>query len=464
MNKKQLFIVSVVALTLAAKVDALAETTISVGNSTGGAGENVMVPITLASDETVVGLQFDVIAQDGKLTSIEAAKGSVLESSHLLQTNHELDNSRILIYSNNNRAIADGEVLQLTFGIHDTATPGTIDVSLTGVLVSGPRAAGVSTTSAAGTINIQNANGSVEGRYVFYNNSYFDSSSDSDAIATDKSALLPGGTATFANYTSYTEGINGVMIDIEGLGSASNIGADDFTFKVGNNNNPSGWSNAPAPSEVSVEAGAGTAGSDRIKIIWANKAITKQWLEVTVLANADTGLAENDVFYFGNAIGDTGDSTLNAQVGISDENRVRNNPRNFLNRPGIDFAYDLDRNGLVNLSDSNAARNNGSNFLTALRLITPPAISSGSGGLIGSSYEPVRVNSVASIQLVIRRDDSGQLVVEANDVDPQGVELQFKEGLDGEWHSAPPAEDTPNGARWTFLPGPRQMLYRLIQK
>ncbi|MCK4276086.1 MAG: right-handed parallel beta-helix repeat-containing protein, partial [Phycisphaerae bacterium] len=66
----------------------------------------------------------------------------------------------------------------------------------------------------------------VVGRYVFYNNSFFDGNDpapnacDDGAIATDKTALLPGGTGAFANYTSYARGINGVMVDIENLPAA----------------------------------------------------------------------------------------------------------------------------------------------------------------------------------------------------------------------------------------------------
>jgi hypothetical protein len=58
----------------------------------------------------------------------------------------------------------------------------------------------------------------VKGRWVFYNNSFFDGVTpgadvlDDSAIAPDKSALLPGGVATFANYTSYRRGLNGIMI------------------------------------------------------------------------------------------------------------------------------------------------------------------------------------------------------------------------------------------------------------
>jgi hypothetical protein len=39
---------------------------------------------------------------------------------------------------------------------------------------------------------------------------------------------------------------------------------------------------------VSVFAGAGVHGSDRIELIWADGAIVNQWLRVTVLATANT--------------------------------------------------------------------------------------------------------------------------------------------------------------------------------
>ena len=66
------------------------------------------------------------------------------------------------------------------------------------------------------------------GQFVFYNNSGFDGSSNSDAIATDKVALRNGETATFENYTSYIHGINGIAVD---LFSSNGLVASDFQFK-----------------------------------------------------------------------------------------------------------------------------------------------------------------------------------------------------------------------------------------
>ena len=87
----------------------------------------------------------------------------------------------------------------------------------------------------------------VAGVHLFYNDSHFDgynvaaNTADDAAIATDKSALLPGHSATFANYSSYNRGLNGIMIDVAGL-PASGLSAADFTFKTGNTDTTSTWS------------------------------------------------------------------------------------------------------------------------------------------------------------------------------------------------------------------------------
>ena len=178
---------------------------------------------------------------------------------------------------------------------------------------------------------------SVVGRSIFYNDSYFDgndagaNAADDGSIATDKQALLPGATATFANYTSYSRGINGIMVDIANLAGTPTV--DDFIFKVGDDNNPAGWNAAPDPTSITVRPGAGANGSDRVTILWDNNAIQNEWLQVTVKANTSTtGLSTPDVFYFGNAIGETGNSDTNTFVDGTDFAATRDNQRNFLNR------------------------------------------------------------------------------------------------------------------------------------
>ncbi len=211
----------------------------------------------------------------------------------------------------------------------------------------------------------------VTGRFVFYNRSAWDgnsgaaNASDDDALAPDKVALLAG-TATFSNYTSYSRGLNGVMVD---LPNGASPGASDFTFRRGNTSTPAGWAAAPDPTTVAVREGAGVGGADRVTLIWLDNTIQKQWLQVTVLATANTGLATPDTFYFGNAIGETGDSTFNAIVGGTDESAIRAHPRGISNPAPIDDPYDINRDRLVGGPDVSVMRANSTGITTALRLI-----------------------------------------------------------------------------------------------
>jgi hypothetical protein len=223
------------------------------------------------------------------------------------------------------------------------------------------------------------AEAEVVGRHVFYNDSAFDGgdaaagAEDDAAIAPDKQALLPGQTAAFANYTSYINGINGVMVDVAGLPAGAGPGADDFVFRVGNTADADAWAAAPAPSSITVRAGAGIGGSDRVTLIWPNGTIQGQWLQVTMLSTAATGLSEPDVFYFGNAVGESGNSAVDAIVNAQDMLAARDNPRSFLNPAPIDFAYDYDRDARVNATDILIARDHPTHFLNALKLLNIPA-------------------------------------------------------------------------------------------
>ena len=129
----------------------------------------------------------------------------------------------------------------------------------------------------------------VVGRHVFYNNSAHDggdpaaSGGDDDAVAPDKRALLPGQRATFANVTSYTRGINGVMIDVSALPqSITALRASSFVIETGSGAAGSTWTAGPAPLSVGVRRGAGANGSDRITLTWRDGAIRNRWLRVTV--------------------------------------------------------------------------------------------------------------------------------------------------------------------------------------
>ena len=211
-------------------------------------------------------------------------------------------------------------------------------------------------------------------RHVFYNNSAFDgndaaaNSADDGAIAPDKEALLPEAAATLANYTSYSLGINGIMVDIANLQGYTPV-AGNFAFMAGNSDDPGSWTQAPDPSTIAVREGFGTSGSDRVTLIWTDRDVRKEWLQVTVKADTPIGLTTADVFYFGNAVAEAGNSTADAQVTTTDLLLARNNPRNFTSPATIDFDYDYNRDDRVNATDVLLARNNQTNFLTRLSLI-----------------------------------------------------------------------------------------------
>jgi subtilisin-like proprotein convertase family protein len=227
----------------------------------------------------------------------------------------------------------------------------------------------------------------VAGQWLFYKgstawdvtNTNLPGFSDDNAIALDKTAYLPGGgAATFANVSSYTSGINGLMVDL--AGAHGPITANDFVFKVGNNNSPGNWAAAVGPGAVSTRAAAGIGGSDRVELTWADGAIQKTWLEVVVKGNdalgglnTNTGLAASRVFYFGSAAADTGfgDATDFLTSAI-DEQLVRDNPAGHGNPAAITSPYDFNRDGLVNAIDQASVRNFTTGAATALKLLNVP--------------------------------------------------------------------------------------------
>ncbi len=219
----------------------------------------------------------------------------------------------------------------------------------------------------------------VKGRHLFYNDSAWDdenpaaNSNDDAAIATDKVALKPGETATFVNYSSYTKGINGIMIDIAGLDPAKSLQPSDFRLRVGRSNTPSNWQNAPTPA-IDIRRGAGIEGSDRVTLTWPEGAIKQQWLEVTVLSTANTLLANEDRFYFGSIIGEVGNQPGNTLVTSIDVISTRDNQRGPFSLATIDNIYDFNRDRIVTAADVIASRDHQTGPLTMVPLISPPTI------------------------------------------------------------------------------------------
>jgi hypothetical protein len=192
-------------------------------------------------------------------------------------------------------------------------------------------------------------------------------------VATDKKPLLPGQTATFENYSSYIDGITSITVDLGRPGDLSEVSASDFVFRTGNGNDLSDFTALGLTPTVSIDSGGGDNESARITLEFPAGSIVNTWLQVTVLANDNTGLNTDNMFYFGSAIGETGDNPNNAVVNLIDVGRARVNQSGF-ETVGVDNPYDINRDGRVNLVDVAMIRTNQSGF-AALRLITAPGAS-----------------------------------------------------------------------------------------
>ncbi|MCC5831323.1 MAG: PKD domain-containing protein [Phycisphaeraceae bacterium] len=240
----------------------------------------------------------------------------------------------------------------------------------------------------------------VLGRHVFYYGSGFDAGDpgpgphNDDAIASDKQALLPGEVADSMHLTGYTDGINGVMIDIAGLVDPAAVDFADFALRVGTNDDPTTWSAAPDPLHLSVREGDGIDGSDRVEIIWADNAIQDTWLQITILATDNTGLAEPDVFYFGNLRGDTnGDGVVNNV----DLLRVTLNMRKAADDPTINLATDLTGDGLVTAADREVVRDNYHKTLPMISVPVEEWMSESSDPLVAEALSADTSSSLSAL-------------------------------------------------------------------
>ncbi len=265
-------------------------------------------------------------------------------------------------------------------------------------------------------------------RNISYQGSSFDDGG-LGAVATDKSVLLPGETATFANYTSYSLGINSFVIDVQDLNVAPTLAtfSSYFGFHVGNNDDPTGWATAAAPTGLIYQSNVDAGGTDRIFLTWADNAIEKTWLEITVLANSTTGLATPDVFYIGNAIGETGNTTTDAGVDLADVGLVRINQTGF-DTTDVLNVYDFNRDARVTLDDLGLARVHQSGF-SLLNLITPGGsnrgfASNGKGdGANGGS------GGGSDLFAFANRDQNGESELGQNNNGEQAIQRDAGEGF-----------------------------------
>lgn len=99
------------------------------------------------------------------------------------------------------------------------------------------------------------------------------------------------------------------------------------------------------------------------------------------------------MFYFGNAAGDSGNSTTDARVNTSDQLGPRNHPTA---NAAITDRFDYNRDGQVNSTDELLARNNPTGHGNALKLIDlgAPIVVLASG--VSASPVAIAANPIAS--------------------------------------------------------------------
>lgn len=217
----------------------------------------------------------------------------------------------------------------------------------------------------------------VKARHLFYNNSKWDNngtavtSADWAAIAPNKHPLLPGaGVANIANFSNYSKGITGIIVDACNF-SRVPVMDEDIWIAMDNTTTvtPWNWVNpAPAPASIEVFPGQGLDGSDRLVITWADNAIPNaKWVMVWLFAgDGSLGLPADDAFAFGNVIGDvTGDGYASSQ----DFDQVVQNPTPP-NGAAIDNPRDFNRDRRVSSGDTDAILANPTNPGTRLKMIS----------------------------------------------------------------------------------------------
>lgn len=328
---------------------------------------------------------------------VPSVSGTIFGDRNL---NHQFDTGEALLTAtvyadlNENGSLDDGEPrstgtgsYQLALDAGKTYTLRTVAPS--GYIVSAPPG-GVTSVNLADQDQVVDFGfwRSVPVRTLFYNNSSYDGNNaapneeDDNAIAPDKIGEFADEGLTFASLSSYTKGINGVILDlpVSPFGGLRVLTADDFEFRSGKGGDPSTWASGPAPISITLRPGAGVQGMDRVTLIWKDfnpkdtspiaQAVANGRLQITVRATARTRLSEPSTFYFSSLIGDAADPDSSTAVTAGDLVLTRNaigTQRGVITSP-----TDFNRDGQTNAADLVTVRNNIGHALTPMGPVGPP--------------------------------------------------------------------------------------------
>lgn len=205
---------------------------------------------------------------------------------------------------------------------------------------------------------IGSGSASVVNQYVFYS-IWAGSGSDVDSTKNVYKQTAAPTSLSFDNLINAAQGITGVGFDIAGLDNAANLSQDDFEIRVSPTGSfdteihpPTEWVLGPTP-DLSVIDGEIV----EVRLSWSSAVSAKnRWLRVAIKANANTGLAAEEVFYVGHLLGETTGLTGSSfSVTFADITPIRTAVGSSVNAGSVE---DIDKSGSVSFGDISAMRGN----------------------------------------------------------------------------------------------------------
>src|SRR5260221_8293880 len=147
-------LICAVLLALVSAFSAMADPTLSVGSTLGGAGSSVSVPLTLGGAANVVALQADVLFDTTVLSSSATTAGPALGGQVFEHSAPTSGVRRILVYSLNNEPISAGVIANLDFAIAPGAPGEVTALLLTNVILAATNGLALPTATVPGLITI----------------------------------------------------------------------------------------------------------------------------------------------------------------------------------------------------------------------------------------------------------------------------------------------------------------------
>ena len=146
-------------------------------------------------------------------------------------------------------------------------------------------------------------------------------------------------------------------------------------------NPPSSWPSAPAPTGIFVTPGTATSPA-RVRLEWVDNAIENRWLQIQLLANANTGLPKTEVYYLGHLQGEINGQTLGGAYFVNNADLSAALPVGQIATVGN--TRDVDKNGFVLNADFIVVRSGIINGLLLRNITIPMAGSADEGSGTGN--------------------------------------------------------------------------------